>query len=169
MARFVFKLEAVLDQRIAKERERQLAVAKIERERVAAEEEIRAHQRVIERERDELRQMLASERSVGDGEPGAWRGGVIDISGARRQAAAAVRLTAQAQQAVLKLAGIHRRLDAARLELLAAATQRKAVELLRERQYAAWRVEQNRKESAAIDEIAMMRAARRGAGETEAA
>ncbi|MCC6425359.1 MAG: flagellar FliJ family protein [Phycisphaerales bacterium] len=158
MAKFIFKLEAVLDQRIAIERQKQLVVAQIERERLDAEEDIRAHQRAIERERDELRDMLASEQAAVD--EGEFGGRVVNLAGARFQAAAAIRLTARAQQAVLRLAGIHRRLDTARLDLLHAATQRKAVELLREKQYGAWRMEQNRKDAAGIDEIAIIRAGR---------
>ncbi len=159
MAKFVFQLEAVLEQRIAREQQRQLAVAHIERERVEAEQDIRAYQMAIEQERDELRLMLSAEASSAhDGSEPA----LIDLSGARRQAAAAVRLTARAQQAVLKLVGIHRRLDAARIELLEAATQRKAVELLREKQYQEYLADQRKRDAAATDEIATIKSARRG-------
>jgi flagellar biosynthesis chaperone FliJ len=172
MAKFVFKLEAVLEQRRARESQRQSAVARIERERVEAEEEIRAFQRAIERERDELRLMLGSREP---GMPDVIAGGLggsefqvdagpamIDLRGARQQASATLRSVARAQQAVLKLAGIHRRLDAARLELLKAATDRKAAELLREKQYRAWLAEQNRKDAAMVDEIAVTRFGREG-------
>ncbi|MCG3124352.1 MAG: hypothetical protein GIKADHBN_02815 [Phycisphaerales bacterium] len=152
MARFVFKLQAVLDQRIAREQQKQLAVAQLERERLEAEKDITDQQRSIERERDELRDLLGRERTAGDSsfQP-------VDLSGVRMQAAAAVRLTARAQQAVLRLAGIHRRLDAARLELLHAATQRKAVELLREKQHAEFLAAERKRDAAAVDELATLK------------
>jgi hypothetical protein len=56
--------------------------------------------------------------------------------------------------------GLHRRIDAARLELLKATTDRKAVEVLRQRRYEAWRAEQARREAIALDEISTMRAGR---------
>lgn len=158
MAKFVFKLEAVLEQRLAREQQRQLEVARIERERLEAERDIRAYQEAIERERDELRLMLSAEqaRDASSSEPS-----LVNLDGARMQASAAVRLTARAQQAVLKLAGIHRRLDAARIDLLQAATERKAVELLREKQYEEFRREQARRDEAVTDEISTIKAARR--------
>lgn len=159
MAKFVFQLEAVLDQRVAREQQRQLVVARIERERLEAEQDIRAYQEAIERERDELRLMLSAEQSR---DPDAPDGSVVDLSGARMQASAAIRLTARAQQAVLKLAGIHRRLDAARLDLLHAATQRKAVELLREKKYQEFLAGERKRDASAIDEISTIRSARRG-------
>jgi flagellar export protein FliJ len=157
VAKFRFKLQAVLDQRLAREQQRQLIVAQIERERVDAEQDIRAYQEAIERERDELRRMLSDERAAGEME-GAVQ---VDLSGARQQAAAAMKLTARAQQAVLKLAGIHRKLDAARLDLLKAATERKAAELLREKQYEEFKAEQRAKDAAIVDEIGTLKAARR--------
>lgn len=157
MPRFIFKLQAVLDQRLAREQQQQLVVAQIERERVEAEQDIRAYQQAIELERDELRRVLNDEKAAGD--DGAMV--PVDLSAARQQAAAAVKLTARAQQAVLKLAGIHRRLDAARLDLLKAATDRKAAELLREKQHEEFKAQQRAKDAAIIDEIGTLKAARR--------
>jgi flagellar export protein FliJ len=73
------------------------------------------------------------------------------------QANASLHLVARAQQAVLELAGLHRRIDAARLELLKATTDRKAVELLKERRRREWVDEQRRREDAELDEINVMR------------
>jgi flagellar export protein FliJ len=84
-----------------------------------------------------------------------------DVRAVRLQSGAAVRLGMAAQRAVLELAGVHRRLEGARAELLEAAKRRKAVELLRERRYEEWRTDQNRRELAAVDELAVMAAARR--------
>lgn len=149
MAKFVFRLEAVLTQRLAEEQRRQLAFASIDRERLRLEEEIRTHQGTISFERREMTRQLCVEQ------------GGVDLRAARWQAHAALHATALAQQAVLKLAGVHRRLEAARRELLEATTARKAVEKLREKQFAAWRETIMRKEAATLDELIVMRAARK--------
>jgi flagellar export protein FliJ len=159
MAKFRFQLEAVLKQRLAAERARQLIVAELETMRVAIEDRIRGYQRQLESERADLREELSRERD-GAGAGEAWGGGV-DLRAVRMQANAALHLVARAQQAVVELAGVHSRIDAARLELLKATMARKAVEKLKERRLEAWREEQSRAEAAAADEISVMHANRR--------
>lgn len=154
MAKFRFELEAVLKARLAAERQRQLAMATLEQERVRIEDHIRMCQRQIRAETQDLRDHLANEQ-VGTTE--SWQGGV-DIRAVKLQANAALHQVAEAQRSVLQLAGVHRRIDAARLELLAATTARKAVEALRDRRLEAWREGMKRAESAVIDEISVMRA-----------
>lgn len=149
MARFVFELEAVLTQRVAQERERKLAVAALERERERLESVIRGCRDAIHATREDIRAVLR---------PGA---GVVDTREVRRLAGGEASDVARAQRAVLELAGVHRRLEAARRALLEAAVRRKAVELLRERRYEAWVLAQRRREDAALDELAVMKAARR--------
>ncbi|MDX2130559.1 MAG: flagellar FliJ family protein [Planctomycetota bacterium] len=148
MARFIFELEAVLAQRRAQERERQLAVAALERERTRLEGVIRGCKDSITSTRDDLRAMLR---------PGA---SMLDAARVRLAARAELGEAARAQRAVIELAGVHRRLEVSRRALLEAAVRRKAVELLRERRYEAWRSEQHRREDAALDEMGVMRAAR---------
>lgn len=155
MARFVFELQAALEQRERVERERQVVVAQLQAEASQLEEFIRGRQRQIEQEKEELRQALVSERAAG-----ASGGMIVDLDAARRQGAAALGRIREAQQAALRLAGVLRRLDKARLDLLEAARQRKAVELLRDRRYEAWKLDQARREAAAVDELAVMRAGR---------
>jgi flagellar export protein FliJ len=149
MARFIFKLQAVLTQRQAAERRCQAAVAVLERERAAVEARIRELQRAIVAARDDVRAGLAG------GE------GTLDIRGVRLAAGASLHLVARAQRAVIELSGVHGRLDAARVQLLRAATRRRAVELLRERRYEEWLSEERRREDAALDEIGVMHAARK--------
>jgi flagellar FliJ protein len=144
LAKFRFKLQAVLDHREMVEQERQRAVASLERERARLENVIRDCQRSIVAEKAGLRAGL--------------RAG--DFAAARRQSAAATHFDVVAQRTVLELAGLHKRLQIARASLLEAAKARKAVELLRERHLEAWRAEQNRREAATIDELAVMRAGR---------
>lgn len=147
MARFVFELEAVLTERKAVEKRRQLAVAALERERSALEELIRECQQGILAARDDLRGYL---------DPGH----AVDLHSVRLQAGASLHLVARAQRAVLELAGVHRKIDSARLELLRAAIRRKAVEALRDRRHEEWTTEQKRREHAALDELSVMRAGR---------
>lgn len=156
MARFRFPLEPVLEHRRMIEEERQRAVAVVERERLALEDSIRAYQGAITGEKDDLRQRL---RTLAPGAGGAG------LEGVRRQAAAAIGVLGHAQRAVLQLAGVHKRLEAARAELLEAAKRRKAVELLRERLHERWRLEQSRREAAEMDELAVMRGAARPEGD----
>lgn len=146
MARFVFEFEAVLKQRLAEEREKQLAMAVVERERLSLEDQLRGTQGEIEQEKDELRSALG--------------GGAVDVALVKQQAGAALGRVKRAQQLVLKLAGVHKKLDAARMELLVATTRRKAMETLREKRLEAWKAEIARREAGEIDEITIMRAAR---------
>src|SRR5690349_7684996 len=133
MARFRFQLETVLRHRRMIEREKQSAVAELETQRVRLENGIRDCQRAVAREKGELTGRLTE----------------ADLRGARWQAAAAMRLIAAAQRAALELAGVLKRLEFARADLLEAAKRRKAVELLRERRFEEWRLDQNRREMAA--------------------
>lgn len=148
MAKFVFELEAVLKQRLAVERARQRALATIERERVLLEESLRDCQATIKMEKESLRHVLTP---AGSG---------IDVRDVRMQAGASLLLVGKAQQIVLKIAGVMRRIEGARALLLEATTRRKAVETLRERRFEAWKADQRRREDAAIDEIAIMRGLR---------
>lgn len=148
MAKFVFNLRPVLDQRFRVEREKQRRVAELERERLAIEREIAGHERAITAERDELRARLFDEKS----------GARVNLPQVRQQAHASLGMIARAQRAVIRLAGIQQRLDAARLELIQATAARRGVEVLRERRFEAWKHEQDRREAGALDEMAVMRA-----------
>ncbi len=148
MARFLFKLEPVLKQRRNEERDEQLVVAMIERQRIDLQNRIRDRQRRIAAERLELRRALMAAGS-----------GFNDI---RRQAGAATVLNAQAQRLVLELAGVHRRLDKARIKLQFATRRRKAMGRLRERRYEAWAMDERRKEAAAADDLNITAGARKG-------
>lgn len=138
MARFVFRLRPVLEQREREERDRQLVVAGLERERLRLEGELRRCEWAVHHERRDLRDRLA---------------GGVDVGAARWQAHASLGAMARAREAALRLAGVHAKLDRARGDLLRAAAARKAVESLRERQYDAWRREQDKKERLELDEI----------------
>lgn len=142
MGRFRFRLAAVLRHRLSIERERQRAVAALEQERAVLEQDIRNHQ-----------QAASDEQTLGCG----VLTGRVDVVAARRQGGAVARHAAAARQAALKLAGVHKKLDSARAELLAAAKRRKAVELLRDHRYQQWADGERRSEAAAQDEMVVIR------------
>ena len=60
-----------------------------------------------------------------------------------------------------QLAGVHKRLEAARARLLEAVRERRAIERLRERRYEAWLDNLTRRETAELNEIGAVVAARR--------
>ncbi|MCC6676959.1 MAG: flagellar FliJ family protein [Phycisphaerales bacterium] len=152
MAKFIFELESVLEVRRGVERNQQLAVARLERQRIDIEDRIREYQRQLTLERRDMQAHLNAEAGS--------RGGGVDLDAVRLQASASLHLVGKAHQEVIRLAGLHRKIDAARLELLKATTDRKAVEVLRQRRFEAWSAEQRRREAVALDEINTMRAGR---------
>jgi len=154
MAVFRFRLERLLEQRRREERDKQAVVATIERERLALEDRLKGRQRAFESVRSDLRSLLGVSRINARDES-------VSMADLRQQAAASHHLVADAQRLALALAGVHRRLDAARQELAAAAAARKAVEKLRERERGAFERAIAKKEQAEMDEIASTRAARR--------
>ncbi len=151
MATFRFELDPVLRQRRAAEERRQREVAVLERERLRLEGVIRGHQRGIDEER-------AAWRAGASVAPGA----AIDVGMLRRQASASLGRTAAAQRAAIELAGVLKRLESARALLLKAAGERRAMELLRESRFEAWRRAQARAEAAAMDDLVVMRHGRTG-------
>lgn len=144
MPRFRFKLQPVLDQREREERDKQMVVASFERERLALESRIRICQQMMDDERTTLSAALAT-------------GQRVDLKSVKMQAGAALTHNFQAQRTVLELAGVFRKLKLAREELAGAAARRKAVELLRDQQQAAFKRAQDMKESHELDEMSVMR------------
>jgi len=150
MNRFVFKLEPVLEHRRRLERERQMEVAKIEAGRVSLEGRIKEIQGRIEAGRGELR------TSLGGG--GSRMLAPVAVAAARLSAHSSLHGLVLLQRVAIELAGLHARLNLARRALLAAATARKAVEVIRERQLEAWKAEVKWKEERMADDMMVMRA-----------
>lgn len=149
MPRFVFTLQALLDQRLHAERQKQLALAAVERERGAIQDAIRTCQSQLAAYKEDLRARLG---------PGSFA--AADLKGVRLQASESLHTQMRAQRLALQLAGLLKRIDAARAELREATTRRRAVELLKQRRYDAWKREIARREGIELDEIGTMRAAR---------
>ena len=146
MAVFRFRLQSVLDQRLAEERRVQRRVAEIEIERIGLESRLR-----------EINGSIQSERAEWRGRIGGAESSRVDLRGARMQAGASISLIAEAQRTVLRLAGVHKRLENVRGELLEATTRRRAVELLREKYHEAWLRDQRKQDAAVQDDMAVMR------------
>lgn len=147
--RFVFRLQAVLEQREREERDHQLRVAQIEREKLDVESRISGYQRAIIAGREALRAQL-----------GGAKGGPVAIDEVRLQTSSALHLVAKAQRAAVELAGVHARLNEARGKLLKAAAARKAVEMLKDKRYQEWLADERKREAGALDEMTVMRHAR---------
>jgi len=148
MARFRFRLQPVLRQRELAERDEQLVVAEIERDRMRLEERLRGMQQEIDGEQVELNQIIGN--------------GSVNPMHARAQSAAILAKRAQAQRVAKELALVYKRLEKARGELAQAAMRRRSMELLRDNQLAAFRREQSQAEDRVLDELAVMRATRQG-------
>lgn len=146
MARFRFKLDPLLRARQHAERQRQRAVAELERRRLALEEALRRKQEFIVAGKQALRDRLVGE---------------LAMPSLRAHASSTIQVMREAQRTVIELAGVHKRLDAARAQLIEAARDRRALELLRERRLAQWKAAISKAEDAALDELAVHAAARR--------
>lgn len=147
MPRFRFNLQPVLELREREEREKQIVFAGFERERVELENRIRGCQTMMDDEKRALRDALGVSGSV-------------DLQSVKMQAGATLGHHLDAHRAVLELAGVYSKIEGARAELIKASAARKAVELLRERAYEAFKQELNAREANELDELAVMRHAR---------
>jgi flagellar export protein FliJ len=146
MAKFVFRLEPLLTARRHAEQDARRVVAVLERERLKLENELRRHQQQIMSEKQQMRGSMT---------------GSLDMRSLRQTAGVTLHEIRKAHQVVLQLAGVSQRMDSARSELLRTLTRRRAIELLREKRFDQWKVVQSKAEIAALDELAVGRAARR--------
>jgi len=150
VARFVFELEPLLEKRRTEERERQIAVASIERER----------QELIARLSRTQGEIASHKRDLGALLSGAG-GRPVAMTPVRLQAGASLHAQGRAQHLTIKLPGVYKRLHSAQQDLAGATAARRAVELLKEKRYRAWKAEQARREAAETDDIVVSRYRRR--------
>ncbi len=153
MAKFVFRLEPLLTARRRTEQDARRVVAVLERERLGLEDELRRHQGEITSGKEYMRGSLT---------------GSLDMRSLRQGAGVTLHEIRKAHQLVLQLAGLGQRMESARAELLEAMTRRRAIELLREKRFDQWKIALSKAENAALDELAVGRAARRAQFEPEA-
>lgn len=156
MARFVFELEALLEQRRREERDGMKRVAEVERDRVEIEQAAAVLADATHDERDALRRELAGVEGV-------------DLARVRLQSNASLHGVRKRHELALQGAAVLKRLDAARRTLLEATTRRRAVELLRERRHEAWAAAERAKEAREVDELVTARFGKPGMGDGAAA
>lgn len=148
MAPRIKQLEVVWEQRQRVEREKQRAVAELQSHANWIEERIHGSHDTLTAIRDELRDTLTPQGRAGGG---------VRFSDVRLQAGATLHAQLRLQTLAIELAGVRNRLHQAREELKAAASQRKAVELLLDRRREELRRATERRESAELDEISISR------------
>ncbi len=146
MARFVFKLQALLELRRREEDRCQRALATLTQARSSIEGLLRRHQQRISRNKLDMRDRLV---------------GTVDTDELRMQAHAAIGVMREAQSTAIELAGLVTKQDRAREDLVLARGQRRAVELVRERRFAEWQLEQERREVADLDDLVCRSAGRK--------
>ncbi|TDJ54877.1 MAG: flagellar export protein FliJ [Planctomycetota bacterium] len=151
MARFVFRLEPLLTARRHAEQDARRVVAVLERERLDLEGKLRRHQQQIMSDKQQMRGSMT---------------GSLDMTSLRQTAGVTLHVIRKAHQVVLQLAGTSQRMESARSALLKTMTRRRAIELLREKRFDQWKIVQSKAEIAALDELAVGRAARRTDSET---
>jgi flagellar FliJ protein len=146
MAKFRFEFDPLLKARKRAEEVHQRMVAAIERQRMEIEDSLRRQQAIIAHGKQSLRQGLV---------------GPVDTQSLRLHAASSMQMMRSAQRSVLELAGIHKRLETARTALVEAAKERRAMELLRDRRFSQWKAAIEKRDTATMDELAVIAAARR--------
>jgi len=146
MPRFRFQLDPLLDLRRRTEQQQQVVVASIESERRELERKIRACHETIEQSRSDLRDRLGVDGQV-----------QIDAREAAWQTHSMLRMRAEADSLVIKLAGVMKRLDCERGVLVGRARERRSIEKLRENREQAWKLSQMRRERLELDDIVTSR------------
>jgi len=141
MAKFVFKLEGVLEHRRNVERERQRAVAENRAQMTALENQLRD----LDQREQQSTQDLRNNRLTG----------ALDMQFIAAHRRFMIAMQRQAMELAQKMAGVQRKLEEAQKELLEAAKQRKVIEKLKEKQLERWRAEMARSEANQMDEIGM--------------
>jgi flagellar FliJ protein len=141
MARFVFKLAGVLRQRLHVERQRQRDVAERQAHLTSLQQQLKQLNERVQATNDDVRNNHLT--------------GTLDMAylAAHRRFLAAMQRGAV--EIVQRMAVAQRHVDEALAALAEAAKQRKIIEKLREKQFERWRAEQDRKEVAELDEVAM--------------
>lgn len=148
--RFVFELEAVLEQRRRDERNAQALLGSVQRERSGVEAQIAELRTTVEAEREVSRSLMV---------------GRVSARSLREHVAGELGADRRARSLAVKLAALQKRVDRARELLREAAVRREAIDRLRERRYRAWVAELEKAERQELDDLAVMRRGHAGAAE----
>jgi flagellar FliJ protein len=150
MAKFQFRFESLLKHRRLLEDQRQRDLAKHVRMRMICHDELRKMQQTLRDSKHELSSSLL---------------GRIDLSAVSQFARYSGHVNQRAHQIIHRLAQVEKQIIDAREKLLDATRQRKALELLRTKHHDQWKRDQQRRETAQMDEAATQRHVRRQAME----
>ena len=142
MPKFTFKLEPVLQQRRRAEDEKQRDLAKLLRRSMILQNQLRQMQQTIRESKRQLGGALA---------------GTVELDSVGRFARYSGHVTVRAHGIVMELAKLDKLIDLSRAQLLAAVRDRRAMELLRDREYRKWKKQQDRRENARLDELNVQR------------
>jgi len=140
MARFIFKLDGVLEHRKHLERERQRDLAAVQQQMAILQAELKELNDSMTVSTQDVR----SNHLVGKLD--------LNLLAAHRRYVTATQR--KAATLVQRMSRVQKQIDEARIALAEAAKQRKVIEKLRERYEARWREDQTKKEMSELDEIA---------------
>jgi flagellar FliJ protein len=152
--RFEFRLEALLAHRQQAEKEKQRRVGQLQ-------QELQAHVKQLQ---DAQARIAAENRSL----TATQLTGTLDMQYIAHGKRYVGNLHLKIVLGMQKLAGMEQAVAAARGELLEAARARKVIEKLKEKQFARWRAELERKEAGLMDEIGTQLALRQAREAAEA-
>ena len=139
MARFKFKLEALLKHRLRLEEERQRELAQLLRQKLIIETQLRNQQQSISQDKQQMAGSLT---------------GQVDVRRIRQHAAHVGRAAVHAQRIAFRLLELNQLISKARSALNEAVVDRKAIEVLRDRHHEQWKLREKRIEAAQLDEAA---------------
>jgi len=141
MAKFTFKLDAVLRHRKAIEQEKLRLYAAALASFKELEDQLKALNQTMQETNDDIRQNHLVGR--------------LDIAFITAHRRFLLGMQRKALSLVASMSTSQKQVDAARVVLAEAAKQRKVIEKLREKQEQRWKEELSRKEMIAADEVAM--------------
>ncbi len=139
MPQFTFRYESLLQHRRNLEDQAQRQMAERVRTQMILRDQLSGMQRQITESKRDLGSALV---------------GKIDLSRVGAFTRYNADSTVRGRQLVQRLAELETQVEAARQALLSATQQRKALDLLRERDLKQWKREQDRRETAELDELA---------------
>ena len=148
MPTFSFRYETVLRQRQAVEDMCQRGLAKLLRERMILQTQLRTMQQTISSSKRDLAEGLA---------------GKVDLDQISGFARYSGQVTHRGREIVARMSSLEKQIDEERRKLLDAMRARKALDLLRQRAFDQWRRDEQRREEAQLDELATQQFLRHGA------
>lgn len=141
MPQFRFKLDAVLRQRAAIEKQKQRDLALVLAKMKDLEDQLKSLNQTMQSTNDDLR----TNRLVGQ----------IDVNFITAHRRFLLGMQRKAMDLVAQMAAVQKEVDAARAALAEAAKAKKVLEKLRENQHNRWKDDRDRREMAQLDEVAM--------------